>query len=88
MTEARKACSSGVNSAAMMNLSNYLSGELGEAGGRRNHSRNFDQRRRVATLRTAMATAFFWPTTTTSFFARVHVARKERRALQHYENFT
>jgi hypothetical protein len=26
------------------------------------HSRSFDQRRRPETLRTAMATAFFWPT--------------------------
>jgi hypothetical protein len=27
-----------------------------------NHSFNFDHRRRPDTLRTAMATAFFWPT--------------------------
>ena len=31
-----------------------------------NHSFSFDQRRRPDTLRTAMATAFFWPTSTTS----------------------
>src|SRR6266568_8091353 len=40
---------------------------LGEAS----HSCSFDQRRRPETLRTAMATAFFWPTSTTSFFPRV-----------------
>jgi hypothetical protein len=32
----------------------------------RSHSRSFDQRRRPETLRIAMATAFFWPTRTTS----------------------
>ena len=35
------------------------------------HSRNFDQRRRPETLRTAMATAFFCPTSTTSRLPRV-----------------
>ena len=30
------------------------------------HSSSFDQRRRPEALRTAMATAFFWPTSTTS----------------------
>jgi hypothetical protein len=35
------------------------------------HSRSFDQRRRPETLRTAMATAFFWPTRTTSRLPRV-----------------
>jgi len=34
-------------------------------------SLNFDQRRRPETLRTAIATAFFWPTRTTSFLPRV-----------------
>jgi hypothetical protein len=38
---------------------------------RPSHSLNFDQRRRHETLRTAMATAFFWPTSTTSFLPRV-----------------
>jgi len=37
----------------------------------RNHSLSFDQRRRPETLRTAMATAFFWPTSTTRRFPRV-----------------
>ena len=36
-----------------------------------NHSFNFDQRRRPDTLRTAMAAAFFWPTSTTSRLPRV-----------------
>ena len=35
------------------------------------HSFNFDQRRRPDTLRTAIATAFFCPTNTTSRFPRV-----------------
>ena len=35
------------------------------------HSSSFDQRRRPETLRTAMATAFFWPTSTTSPLPRV-----------------
>ena len=43
--------------------------EAGRFG--RNHSASFDHRRRPATLRTAMATAFFCPTSTTSFFPRV-----------------
>jgi len=30
------------------------------------HSASFDHRRLPEALRTAMATAFFWPTTTTS----------------------
>jgi hypothetical protein len=37
--------------------------ELGQS-----HSCNFDHRRRPETFRTAMATAFFCPTNTTSFF--------------------
>jgi hypothetical protein len=35
------------------------------------HSPNFDQRRRPEVLRTAMATAFFCPTSTTSRLPRV-----------------
>jgi hypothetical protein len=35
------------------------------------HSFNFDHRRRPDTLRTAIATAFFWPTSTTSCLPRV-----------------
>ena len=35
------------------------------------HSFNFDHRRRPEALRTAMATAFFWPTSTTSRLPRV-----------------
>jgi hypothetical protein len=35
------------------------------------HSLSFDQRRRPETFRTAIATAFFWPTSTTSFLPRV-----------------
>jgi len=35
------------------------------------HSSSFDQRRRPDTLRTAMATAFFWPTRTTNCFPLV-----------------
>ena len=42
------------------------------ANGRgRSHSPSFDQRRRPETLRTAMATAFFCPTSTTSRLPRV-----------------
>src|SRR5262249_14043203 len=37
----------------------------------RSHSCSFDHRRRPETFRTAMATAFFCPTNTTSFLARV-----------------
>jgi len=37
----------------------------------RNHSCSFDHRRRPAALRTTMATAFFCPTSTTSFLPRV-----------------
>jgi len=36
-----------------------------------NHSFSFDHRRRPETLRTAMATDFFWPTKTTRRFPRV-----------------
>src|SRR5260370_39403105 len=36
-----------------------------------NHSFSLDHRRRPETLRTAMATAFFWPTRTTRRFPRV-----------------
>jgi len=35
------------------------------------HSLSFDKRRRPETSRTAIATAFFWPTNTTSFLPRV-----------------
>jgi hypothetical protein len=35
------------------------------------HSASFDHRRRPEMLRTAMAMAFFWPTSTTSRFPRV-----------------
>jgi len=43
-----------------------------ETGGfGRSHSLSFDQRLRPDTLRTAMATAFFCPTSTTSFLPRV-----------------
>ena len=38
---------------------------------RPSHSSSFDQRRRPEALRTAMATAFFWPTSTTSRLPRV-----------------
>jgi hypothetical protein len=34
------------------------------------HPLSFDQRRRPKTFRTAIATAFFWPTSTTSFLPR------------------
>jgi hypothetical protein len=37
----------------------------------RSHSSSFDQRRRPETLRTAMATAFFWPSRTTRRLPRV-----------------
>ena len=37
----------------------------------RSHSPSFDHRRRPETFRTAMATAFFCPTNTTSFLPRV-----------------
>jgi ketol-acid reductoisomerase len=37
----------------------------------RSHSCSFNHRRRPETFRTAMATAFFWPTNTTSFLPRV-----------------
>ena len=36
-----------------------------------NHSLSFDHRRRPEALRTAIATAFFYPTNTTSFLPRV-----------------
>ena len=39
--------------------------------GAASHSFSFDHRRRPETLRTAIATAFFWPTSTTSCFPRV-----------------
>src|SRR5882724_10611968 len=39
--------------------------------GSASHSRSFDHRRRPEMLRTAIATAFFWPTSTTSFLPRV-----------------
>ena len=42
---------------------------LAELG--RSHSASFDHRRRPETLRTAMATAFFCPTSTTSRFPLV-----------------
>jgi hypothetical protein len=43
----------------------------GKDGLGRSHSCNFDHRRRPETFRTAMATAFFCPTNTTSFLPRV-----------------
>ena len=39
--------------------------------GAASHSFSFDHRRRPETLRTAIATAFFWPTSTISRFPRV-----------------
>ena len=48
------------------------------------HSSSFDQRRRPEALRTAMATAFFWPTSTTSRLPRVltqHYAMLKRNLL-------
>jgi hypothetical protein len=39
--------------------------------GAASHSFSFDHRRRPETLRTAIAIAFFWPTSTTSRFPRV-----------------
>ena len=39
--------------------------------GAASHPFSFDHRRRPETLRTAIATAFFWPTSTTSCFPRV-----------------
>ena len=41
------------------------------SGGHASHSSSFDQRRRPETFFTAIATAFFWPTRTTSFLPRV-----------------
>jgi hypothetical protein len=45
------------------------------------HSLNFDQRRRPDTLRTAMTTAFFWPTSTTKLCYLGHVAMENRHGL-------
>jgi hypothetical protein len=42
-----------------------------EGGPVRSHSPSFDHRRLPETLRTAMATAFFCPTSTTNRFPRV-----------------
>src|ERR1700738_1812080 len=39
--------------------------------GSASHSWSFDHRRRPEMLRTAIATAFFWPTSPTSFLPRV-----------------
>lgn len=47
-------------------LADNVTGMIG-----RSHSSSFDQRRRPETLRTAMATAFFWPTSTTRRLPRV-----------------
>ena len=44
---------------------------IGYLLGSASHSFNFDHRRLPDTLRTAMATAFFWPTSTTSFLPLV-----------------
>ena len=44
---------------------------FGLPAGAASHSFSFDHRRRPETLRTAIATAFFWPTSTTSRFPRV-----------------
>ena len=41
------------------------------AGAPASHSFSFGQRRRPEALCTAMATAFFWPTSTTSCLPRV-----------------
>jgi hypothetical protein len=50
------------------------------------HSFSFDHRRRPETLRTAIATAFFWPTSATSRFPRVTpVAGLGRAARRRYE---
>ena len=43
----------------------------GSPAGPLNHSSSFDQRRRPEAFRTAIATAFFWPTSTTSRLPRV-----------------
>jgi hypothetical protein len=52
------------------------------AGPGRSHSASFDHDRRPETLRTAMATAFFCPTNTTSRLPRVN-AGVENVPLQH-----
>src|SRR5438309_6292120 len=53
-------------------------------GPERSHSCSFDQRRRPGTLRTAMATAFFCPTKTTSRLPRVtQITLQPRVVLDH-----
>ena len=51
-------------------------------GPRPSHSSSFDHRRRPETLRTAIAAAFFWPTSTTRRLPRV-TPRVEQVAAQH-----
>ena len=55
---------------AGIHRSNFLRSVLIDVFGT-NHSLSFDRRRRHKTLRTAMATAFFCPTSTTSRLPRV-----------------
>ena len=57
------------SSATMAQLAMPNCRETGGFG--RSHSLSFDHRFRPDTLRTAMATAFFCPTSTTSFLPRV-----------------
>ena len=57
------------SSAIMFQLAMPNCRETGGFG--RNHSLSFDHRLRPDTLRTAMATAFLCPTSTTSFLPRV-----------------
>ena len=57
------------SSATMAQLAMPNCRETGGFG--RSHSLSFDHRLRPDTLRTAMATAFFCPTSTTSFLPRV-----------------
>ena len=57
------------SSATMAQLAMTNCRETGGFG--RSHSLSFDHRLRPDTLRTAMATAFFCPTSTTSFLPRV-----------------
>ena len=60
-------------SATMAQLAMPNCRETGGFG--RSHSLSFDHRLRPDTLRTAMATAFFCPTSTTSFLPRVTPVR-------------
>src|SRR6056297_2331454 len=56
----------GSRSAATM-TADYGMGWWAEVSGPCSHLLSFDQRRRPETFFTAIATAFFWPTSTTSF---------------------